>query len=218
MELRRWMREYMRIRGELSSLGLNFDRDGEARDVLSGFVRGGRGILRFLKGRPAIVIGNAPARLRLVHPCSVIAADGATKMLMADGIVPDVICTDLDGDMGAIGKAGRRGAVVVVHAHGDNIHKIKRAMQLLRGCKTIGTTQVEPRRGVYNFGGFTDGDRCIFLARKFGATPIGFTGIDFRSKKHAVGRRLIALLKREREDIFNLEREWKGFLEAVYGP
>ncbi|MEZ5336103.1 MAG: hypothetical protein R2741_13165 [Methanolobus sp.] len=32
---------------------------------------------------------------------------------------------------------------------------------------------------VYNFGGFSDGDRCVYLAKEFGAASITLIGFDF---------------------------------------
>jgi uncharacterized Rossmann fold enzyme len=42
----------------------------------------------------------------------------------------------------------------------------------------IGTTQAAPFDHVYNFGGFSDGDRCVFLAKEFGARSIRIIGFD----------------------------------------
>ena len=39
--------------------------------------------------------------------------------------------------------------------------------------------QSAPIENVYNFGGFTDGDRCLFLAVKLGAQNIVMAGMDF---------------------------------------
>ncbi|MCQ2071391.1 MAG: DNA transporter, partial [archaeon] len=41
------------------------------------------------------------------------------------------------------------------------------------------TTQGRPQNTVFNYGGFTDGDRCVCLAREFGATRILLYGFDF---------------------------------------
>ena len=43
----------------------------------------------------------------------------------------------------------------------------------------IGTTQAQPLGNIYNFGGFTDGDRAIFLAVALGAAEITLAGMDF---------------------------------------
>jgi uncharacterized Rossmann fold enzyme len=45
--------------------------------------------------------------------------------------------------------------------------------------KVIGTTQVMPADNVYNFGGFTDGDRSVFLAEEMKAKSITLVGMDF---------------------------------------
>ncbi|HWQ19331.1 MAG TPA: hypothetical protein VN455_06085, partial [Methanotrichaceae archaeon] len=63
----------------------------------------------------------------------------------------------------------------------------------------LGTCQCRPPEGLFNFGGFTDGDRCVFLARHFGAGSIRLIGFDFsdpgvtprKSKKLGWARRLI---------------------------
>ena len=43
----------------------------------------------------------------------------------------------------------------------------------------LGTTQAQPVGNVYNFGGFTDGDRAIFLAVALNASEITLAGMDF---------------------------------------
>ena len=44
-----------------------------------------------------------------------------------------------------------------------------------------GTTQIEPKAHIYNFGGFTDGDRAVFLAEHFKPKAIILIGMDFDS-------------------------------------
>jgi uncharacterized Rossmann fold enzyme len=48
--------------------------------------------------------------------------------------------------------------------------------------RALGTTQVEPRPGVFNYGGFTDGDRSVFLAYAMHASNIVLAGMDFGVK------------------------------------
>jgi uncharacterized Rossmann fold enzyme len=108
---------------------------------------------------------------------TLIAADGATTALLEEDVIPDIIVTDLDGNMGDIIKANNEGAILVVHAHGNNMDKIKEYVPKLK--RVLGTTQSVPLKNVYNFGGFTDGDRCIFLAIELGARLILLSGMDF---------------------------------------
>ncbi len=66
----------------------------------------------------------------------------------------------------------------------------------------IGSTQVQPLENVFNFGGFTDGDRCVFLAKEFQASGIMMIGFDFndpdvtdlKKKKLKWAKKLISLV------------------------
>ncbi len=106
-----------------------------------------------------------------------IVADSATHVLIENHIKPDIVVTDLDGDALFLRKAERAGAIMVVHSHGDNVEELKKLVPTFR--RVIGSTQVMPVENVYNFGGFTDGDRCVFLADEFGAKEIVLVGMEF---------------------------------------
>lgn len=92
----------------------------------------------------------------------IIAADGATTALLEDGIIPDIIVTDLDGKMDDIIYSNKHNSTLYVHAHGDNMDKIRRYVPQLDNI--IATTQTNPVGQVVNYGGFTDGDRAIHIA------------------------------------------------------
>ena len=106
-----------------------------------------------------------------------VAADGATTAPIEERIVPDIVATDLDGNIDDILLANLRGANIVIHAHGDNIEKIATMSSFFNNV--LGTTQAQPVGNLYNFGGFTDGDRAIFLAVALGASEITLAGMDF---------------------------------------
>ena len=53
-----------------------------------------------------------------------IAADGAVSACLERNILPDIIVTDLDGNLPEIVWANKKGSKVVVHAHGDNLSKL----------------------------------------------------------------------------------------------
>ena len=107
-----------------------------------------------------------------------VSADGATSALMESGIVPAVVVTDLDGDVEFQLEAARKGAVVLVHAHGDNKKALNRWLPKISG-KIIPTAQCRPRGHIRNFGGFTDGDRAIYMAETFGAKKVTLVGFDY---------------------------------------
>jgi uncharacterized Rossmann fold enzyme len=110
----------------------------------------------------------------------VIAADGATSVLINNGIAPNVVVTDLDGNMDDEARANELGAIMVVHAHGDNMDALGEELPRLK--KVIGTTQSTPLSNVYNFGGFSDGDRSVFLAKEMGARSITLIGFDYKDE------------------------------------
>jgi hypothetical protein len=82
----------------------------------------------------------------------------------------------MDGEIKDIVDAIRRGSVAVIHAHGDNMKVLESWVPRIE--KALGSTQVEPRQHVHNFGGFTDGDRSAFLAEEANARRIVLMGMD----------------------------------------
>jgi uncharacterized Rossmann fold enzyme len=108
---------------------------------------------------------------------SMICADGAVTALLEEGIIPDIVVTDLDGKIEDIIDSNKNGSIMVVHAHGNNIINIEKYVPTLENV--LATTQSTPLENVYNFGGFTDGDRCVFLAVQLGAKNIFLAGMDF---------------------------------------
>jgi uncharacterized Rossmann fold enzyme len=108
---------------------------------------------------------------------TLICADGAVTALLEEKVIPDIVVTDLDGKIEDIIDSNRNGAIMVVHAHGNNMDNIQRYVPILENV--LGSTQSIPLENVYNFGGFTDGDRCLFLAVKLGAKNIFLAGMDF---------------------------------------
>ncbi|OQD59747.1 hypothetical protein MBBAR_1c01440 [Methanobrevibacter arboriphilus JCM 13429 = DSM 1125] len=106
-----------------------------------------------------------------------ISADGATTALLEENIVPDIIVTDLDGKIEDLLLANDLGSLFVLHAHGNNFDQILKYTNKFN--KILGTTQSKPFSNLYNFGGFTDGDRAVFLAIALNAEKIILAGMDF---------------------------------------
>ena len=117
----------------------------------------------------------------------IMAADEASSFLMNAGILPDIITTDLDGKVEDIWHANEMGSIVIIHAHGDNMEALKKYLPLFHG-KIMLTTQGKAFNGVYNFGGFTDGDRAYCIASHFGAEKIKLIGFDFENPRVKEGK------------------------------
>ncbi|MBC7079590.1 MAG: DUF115 domain-containing protein [Methanothrix sp.] len=182
MRFEDWEIIYKRI---LDDFGFSRSRDEEAAYVLSSLLESIERITLsnlqdIIRGRDMVICGNAPCLRdevgKIKASDAVVAADGATSVLLEHGLIPDIIVTDLDGCMPDIIDANRRGSAVVVHAHGDNIDKLKEHVPHLR--RVLGTTQSSPLKNVHNFGGFTDGDRAVFLALELMPKSIKLIGFD----------------------------------------
>jgi uncharacterized Rossmann fold enzyme len=130
-------------------------------------------------GNDITVCGNAPClRDELEKIRGVIfAADAAAEVLYENGIVPDAVFTDLDGATDDLLDLNESGTVVVIHAHGDNMPLLRSWVLRFKG-PVVATTQSTPVKNVYNFGGFSDGDRAVFAADELGAAHITIIGFD----------------------------------------
>lgn len=173
-----WEPYYLRILAHFS-----FDRakDEEAAVLLSSLLsRDDLGLLDgLIRGKTVTVCGNGPSLTGELDRIrgTAIAADGAANRLIAYGIRPAVIVTDLDGATDAFISMNREGTVIVVHAHGDNMDLLRRWVPRFPGL-LVGTTQSRPFDCIHNFGGFSDGDRAVFLAEALGASEVVIAGFD----------------------------------------
>ncbi len=179
MEYSVWEPYYLKI---AEDFGYSPETDAMAGVVLAGLLAerspvGPSELRQMMKGNDVRIYGPAKPNMDEFGGVKV-AADSAVHMLLSGGIMPDIIVTDLDGDVQDTMRASSMGSVVLVHAHGDNAERIRRYVPLLRG-RTGGTVQTEPFPPLMNFGGFTDGDRAVFLADSMGAKRIELTGFDF---------------------------------------
>ncbi len=114
----------------------------------------------------------------------------------------DMIVSDLDGPVERLLELKR--SVKVIHAHGDNISKLRATVPFLSGW-VLGTTQSIPIGRVRNIGGFTDGDRSIIMASLMGAKTVYIHGFDYdnpvdepketKRKKMRFGREIVNKLK-----------------------
>ena len=185
MTITGWESKYRDI---LKDFGYSRNKDTQSAKLLNSLLQKKTpsiGIRDLIKDKPVFVIGAGPSLpscisiLKRHKKITKIVADGATKAIIENGLRPDIVVTDLDGDIKSLKKAGRTNTIMVVHAHGDNSERIN-LVKYFKNC--IGTTQTKPIGKVNNFGGFTDGDRCVFLADNFKAKKIILLGMDFGTR------------------------------------
>ena len=177
-----WNKKYSEIRKEFR---YSKKQDKESAIILNSILGKNipdKKIREKIAGKTVFVVGAGPSLssaipiLKKFKKVVKIVADSAVKPLIENGIKPNIIVTDLDGDEDSLIKVGKTDSIFVVHAHGDNISKLHLA-ENFKNC--IGTTQTNPFKNIQNFGGFTDGDRAVFLASHFNAKKIILFGMDF---------------------------------------
>jgi len=117
----------------------------------------------------------------------VVVADAATSIVADAGINIDMIVTDLDGIVEDQISLNSDGTVTFIHAHGDNQTALDRYVGRFVG-PVVGTCQCPPPTGMYNLGGFTDGDRAACICAELGAKEILLAGFDFDSPSSKVGK------------------------------
>lgn len=182
MQFADWEPHYQKI---VEYFGFDRSADEEAARLLASLLESDNllSLASLTDGNVVTVCGNAPC---LVHDLDriegvVFAADAAAIVLDANGICPDAIFTDLDGATDRFVDLNREGTIMVIHAHGDNMPLLKHWVPRFTG-RVIGTTQAAPVPHVYNFGGFSDGDRAAFAAEELGASRIILAGFDLDDK------------------------------------
>jgi len=237
MKLKGWGKKYTEI---LREFQYSQRKDAQSARVLNSILRTKfplKKLEKVVKNQTIFVIGAGSSLnqsipfLKKYKKITKIVADGASKALIENKIKCDIVVTDLDGDQKFLKKAGKENAIMIVHAHGDNIDKLHLASDF-KYC--IGTTEGKPFGNVRNFGGFTDGDRCVFLAKHFCAKKIILFGMDLGTKigrysKNKVinratkirklrrGKKLLEWLAlQDNSDLYTTSRQIKGFNKIRY--
>jgi len=232
-----WEKRYFSI---LKELNYTEKKDKESAAILDSILKKTdtiEKIREIIQGKTVFVIGSGPSlsiaipKLKKLKKSIKIAADSSLKPLIDNGIIPDIIVTDLDGNEDTIKKISKTKSIFVIHAHGDNIEKLQ-MVKKMKNC--IGTTQTNPFNKIQNFGGFTDGDRGVFLASHFDAKKIILFGMDFgnqigkfsntkrsdreiKLKKLEIGKDLLIWLSTiTKSELFTTSKPIEGFKKIAY--
>ena len=232
-----WGERYLSI---LKELNYSEKKDKESAIILDSILKKTDTIEKvreIIQGKTVFVIGSGPSlssaipKLKKLKKSIKIAADSSLKPLIDNGIIPDIIVTDLDGNEDTIKKISKTKSIFVIHAHGDNIKKLQ-MVKKMKNC--VGTTQTNPFNKIQNFGGFTDGDRGVFLASYFDAKKIILFGMDFgnqigkfsntkksdreiKLKKLKIGKNLLIWLSTiTKSELFTTSKPIEGFKKITY--
>lgn len=141
MDMKEWEIFYNKI---MEDFGFDKDKDVESAVILNNILENANTIpvdklKDIIEGREVFIFGAGPSikkhinilkELREInYKNPIIVADGACKAFLEENIIPDIIVSDLDGDLEALFECNRKGSIIVVHAHGDNIEKLKSMSQ-----------------------------------------------------------------------------------------
>lgn len=209
MEFATWEPVYDLV---LADLGFERAGDERARDTLAAWAEPFDTDRIGLAGTTVAVVAPGPSLPdelgRLDGTDRVVAASSAADRLLATGVCPDLVVTDLDGRPATAAALSRAGTPVAVHAHGDNGAALERWLPAFDPECVLATTQAAPVGPVVNHGGFSDGDRAAFLADALGAARLELVGWDLddpeadpvKRAKLAWARRLLRWLGARREE------------------
>ncbi|MFB5631352.1 MAG: 6-hydroxymethylpterin diphosphokinase MptE-like protein [Nitrosopumilaceae archaeon] len=233
-----WGKKYSEI---LKEFGYSKKKDAQSAKILNSLLKTKLPLSRIrdlVYDQDVFVIGAGPSLLSSIPilkkytDVTKIVADGAVQFLLENRINPDILVSDLDGDKKSLKKIGKGNAIKIIHAHGDNISKLE-LVSTFKNC--IGTTETKSFGKIHNFGGFTDGDRCVFLADHFKAKRIILFGMDFgneigkysntniqnqkiKRKKLRRGKKLLEwLASKNSSNLYTTSKPIKGFKKIPYG-
>ena len=236
MTIKGWESKYREI---LKDFGYSGKKDTQSCKLLDSLLPKKTRITKIkdlIENKPVFVVGAGPSLpscisiLKKHRTITKIVADGAARAIIENGLKPDIVVTDLDGDIKSLKKAGKTNTIMIIHAHGDNTEKLH-FVKNFKNC--IGTTQTKSTGRIHNFGGFTDGDRCVFLANHFKAKKIILLGMDFgtrigkyskirvisrttKIKKLRRGKKLLEWLAKKSESNLYSTTKIKGFTKINF--
>ncbi len=173
MRLEQWLKIYEEI---LRDFGFSKEKDEDSARLIAELGKDkllDSSVLERIRGKEVAVIGGAYENERIEEDFVITAGKAIEKV----SLIPSVHVTDLEENLEKLLELERNGCILVIHAHGDNISRIREVIPKLRSF--VATTQSKPFGRVYNFGGFTDGDRAVLIAKNFGARKIVLYGFNF---------------------------------------
>jgi uncharacterized Rossmann fold enzyme len=214
MNFAEWEPVYERI---LADFGFDRAADERARDRLADLTNPFDLDRLDMTGETVVIAGAGPSLEADLDGIAgadhtVFAASTAADRLREAGVAVDCMVTDLDKNPETVREFTEDGTPVAVHAHGDNESLVRGVVPTLNMEYVLATTQAAPAGPVVNCGGFTDGDRAVFLADRCGADSLEFVGWDFdddsvsamKRRKLVWAERLLYWLERRRDEQFSV--------------
>ena len=157
------------------SFSWDIESDYESAKSLSSECKNPSPSIRF---NSKVTVVGAAASPGIETDFPTIVADGAIGAI-SDLSKVALIVTDGDGTP-HLEKALNKGIPICLHAHGDNQDSWARILSIVDENQEVILTHQTPYEidGMYNPGGFTDGDRAVCIAFALGATEVELAGFS----------------------------------------
>ncbi|MBE8539913.1 6-hydroxymethylpterin diphosphokinase MptE-like protein [Geoglobus acetivorans] len=179
MRLEEWFELYRQI---LSDFNFSAEDDVKSARLMHGLGKDklldAEALREKIEGRDVVVVGGA-VNSEADGEVIITAGKAIVKWMKLSDRTPDVHVTDMEESADLLVSLEENGTLLVLHAHGDNMDRVREVVPRVKSF--VGTTQNTPFDRIYNFGGFTDGDRAAIIAKRFGAKKITLHGFDFRA-------------------------------------
>lgn len=188
MKLEEWYSFYNQI---LEDFGFSKEEDERAARIMHELGKDKlldyKILEKTIKNKSVAVVGGA-IEGEFEFNEEIIISSGKAVVKLINKIIPQIHVTDAEENDEILINLEKEGCILVLHAHGDNIDRIESVVPKL--TRFIATTQSKPFNKIYNFTGFTDGDRAAIIAKRFGAREIKLHGFDFEKAEGVKKKKL----------------------------
>ena len=168
-----------------SQFGFSRSREKVSSRLISRLYKTEGNLSEIIFGREVTIVGAGISANESIPGGVLIAADGAVSACLKRELIPDIIVTDLDGNLPDMIFANNKGSKIVVHAHGDNLSRL---FEFSKKIQVISLTTTYPSPGTNCWGGFTDGDRALMMSLSYDASSVNLVGFDFEKVGEYTGK------------------------------
>ena len=168
-----------------SQFGFSKSREEVSSRLISRLYEPRGDISKLLSDNLVTIVGAGITDKDNIPKGVLIAADGAVSACLERNLIPDIIVTDLDGNLPEMVWANKKGSKMVVHAHGDNLSRI---FEFSSEIQAISLTTTYPSSTTDCWGGFTDGDRSLMMSLSVGSSLVNLVGFNFQKVGDYTGK------------------------------
>ena len=159
-----------------TEFGFSRTREEVSSRLISRLYQPKGNLSKIILNNKVTIVGAGISEKEIIPDGIKIAADGAVSACLERQQIPDIIVTDLDGNLLDIVSANESGSNIVLHGHGDNLSKL---FEFSTKINVISLTTTYPSDMSNCWGGFTDGDRALMMSLSLGASSVNLVGFNF---------------------------------------